>query len=347
VAYIYPESAYSVMSWWDYGHWITRIAHRIPVANNFQQGIGGPYQGNTPGACVFFTAKNESEANRVADALDVRYVVSDFMMANAMGSYDNKYWGMTFWANDTSGHYDQHQTDRGTVFAIGEKYFNTMETKLHMFDGSEVESEGGHIGEQSSILLITPFHTKPLHHYRLVYESSSYMIPYVVLNTATKEVQRWDYYHAENYTEAKKIVQKLRYDFQEHKNHDLVQWTPSFVSPVSSVKIFEYVKGARIEGRAHNASVVEIMTNLTTNQGREFVYAQRTISDNNGSYCFIVPYSTEGPIEGGTKFDVLATPYKIRAGHIENQTMIWDMEKEVRVKEKEVMEGKTVRVDLV
>ncbi|GAI14766.1 unnamed protein product, partial [marine sediment metagenome] len=36
--YEYPESSYSVMSWWDYGHWITRIAHRIPISNPFQQG---------------------------------------------------------------------------------------------------------------------------------------------------------------------------------------------------------------------------------------------------------------------------------------------------------------------
>ena len=41
----YPESAYGVMSWWDYGHWITRIAHRIPNANPFQRGIGGSLAG--------------------------------------------------------------------------------------------------------------------------------------------------------------------------------------------------------------------------------------------------------------------------------------------------------------
>lgn len=44
-AYDYPESAYGVMSWWDYGHWITRIAHRIPNANPFQAGIGSSLAG--------------------------------------------------------------------------------------------------------------------------------------------------------------------------------------------------------------------------------------------------------------------------------------------------------------
>ena len=87
------------------------------------------------------------------------------------------------------------------------------------------------------------------------------------------------------------------------------------------------------------------MTNITTNQGREFVYSQTTIS--NGSYEFVVPYSTEGPIERGTNFDVFAAPYKIIAGHIENETIVWDIEKEVGVNEREVVEGKTVRVDLL
>jgi dolichyl-diphosphooligosaccharide--protein glycosyltransferase len=333
------------MNWWDYGHRITRIAHRIPVANPFQQGIGGPYQGNAPGACIFFIEKNESEANKVLDALDVRYVVSDFVMADAMSSYKRRmYWAMTFWANDTAGHYKVNRTEIRTVFEMGEKYFNTMETRLHMFDGREARFKGGYMG-QSSVLSVMPFHTKPLRHYRLVYESSKYVFPHVVLNATTEDVQAWNCYIGMDYTE--KLLafeQELHSGFRDPKNHDLVRWTPPFISPVSFVKVFEYVKGARIEGRAPNGSIVEIATNVTTNQGRKFIYSQRAIS--SGSYEFIVPYSTEGPIEGGTKFDVLATPYKIRAGHLENETMVLDLEKEVEVNEKEVIEGKTVRVDL-
>jgi len=29
---------YGVLSWWDYGHWITYVSRRVPVANPFQQG---------------------------------------------------------------------------------------------------------------------------------------------------------------------------------------------------------------------------------------------------------------------------------------------------------------------
>jgi len=81
--YDYPDSAYGVMSWWDYGHWITRIARRIPNANPFQGGIGGPGpNGSTiPGASIFMTAQNESYASEIMDVLDSRYVVIDYETA--------------------------------------------------------------------------------------------------------------------------------------------------------------------------------------------------------------------------------------------------------------------------
>jgi len=333
-AYDYPESAYSVMSWWDYGHWITRIAHRIPVANNFQQGIGGPYQNNSPGACVFFTATNETEANEVADALDVKYVVTDFMMADAMASYGNKYWSILFWADDTEGHYEDYRT--GTSFVLYEKYFNTMITRLHMFDGREVESAEDYNFGLPYSLSIKQFHTEPLHHYRLVHESPTYLIPYVVLQDTTRDLQEWGCYFG-GYTEIKEKTQELHQGFQVQENTDFVEWTPQFFSPVSFVKVFEYVKGARIEGQAPDASVIKIQTNITTNQGRDFVYSQRTIS--NGTYTFIVPYSTD------MNSEVLASHYKLSAGHPENETIIWDISTELAVTEAEVQEGKTICVD--
>ena len=82
-SYAYPASAYGVMSWWDYGHWITRIAHRIPNANPFQSGIGGlgPNGSVIPGASIFMTAQDEATASWVMDELDSRYVVIDYETA--------------------------------------------------------------------------------------------------------------------------------------------------------------------------------------------------------------------------------------------------------------------------
>jgi parallel beta-helix repeat protein len=335
----YPESAYSVMSWCDYGNWITCIAHRIPVANNINN-----QQTNSQVAATFFITSNESEANEVADAFDVRYVVSAFPMADAMSSYQNLFGEIAFCANDTTGRYTLDKTEWRSIFELREEYFKTMVTRLHMFDGTEAEFKGGYLGH-ISIILIRPFHTKPLRHYRLVHESSTYMIPYVRLNRKTDDMEAWNCYVGKNYTKAERLAYRLHHGFTDHTGPNLVRWTPPFFSAVSSVKVFEYVKGARIKGRAPNGSTVMIATNITTNQGRVFMYSQMAIS--NGTYEFVVPYSTEGPIDDGTNFEVLAAHYVLRAGHIENETIVWDTMKEVEVVEDEVMEGKTVRVDLV
>nr|QNO54870.1 hypothetical protein GHJHFCIO_00020 [Methanosarcinales archaeon ANME-1 ERB7] len=280
--YKYPESAYSVISWWDYGHWITRIARRIPVANPFgQQGIGGPYRGNDPGACVFFVTTNVSEANNVADALDVKYVVTDFMMADAFNAFYNKFGAMTVWFGDIGGYYTQVDTGEGPQIVPSTKYFSTIVARLHIFDGR-------------GVALSEEFYLEPLRHYRLIHESPSNII---VMGG----------------------------------------------QPIKYVKVFEYVKGAKIKGTAPIGSLVEIATNVSTNRGRKFIYAERMMS--NGTYEFTVPYSTEGPIGGGTNFDVFASPYAVSEGYVTNATVAWTEGKEVNVLEEAVMEGKTITVN--
>ncbi|MDI6888781.1 MAG: oligosaccharyl transferase, archaeosortase A system-associated [Methanocellales archaeon] len=158
--YQYPDSAYGVMSWWDYGHWITRIAHRIPNANPFQSGIGGPYGPNgsiIPGACVFFTATNESGANEVLDMLGSRYVITDIEMATG------KFWAMGTFAEggDVNKYWAKYQVTLpdGSI-GWGPEYFKTMVIRLHFFNGENFTSP---YGDQ----------IEPLEHYRLVYESST------------------------------------------------------------------------------------------------------------------------------------------------------------------------------
>ncbi|MEF8907872.1 MAG: oligosaccharyl transferase, archaeosortase A system-associated, partial [Haloarculaceae archaeon] len=75
--YDYPEGAYGVMSWWDYGHWITNIGERIPTANPFQQGATD--------AARFLLAQDETQAAGVLSEIDeddatTRYVMIDSQM---------------------------------------------------------------------------------------------------------------------------------------------------------------------------------------------------------------------------------------------------------------------------
>ncbi|MFC1905695.1 oligosaccharyl transferase, archaeosortase A system-associated, partial [Chloroflexota bacterium] len=69
--YLYPASAYGVMAWWDYGHWITRIAHRMP---NSTPGVWGE-------CGQFFSKEDEKEANIIMDRLNSKYVIVDRELA--------------------------------------------------------------------------------------------------------------------------------------------------------------------------------------------------------------------------------------------------------------------------
>ena len=67
--YRYPQEAYSIMAWWDYGYWIMNVARRIPVAN--------PTQANADAAADFFLAQSEPEAAAILENWRTRYVVVD------------------------------------------------------------------------------------------------------------------------------------------------------------------------------------------------------------------------------------------------------------------------------
>ncbi|MFQ6120738.1 MAG: oligosaccharyl transferase, archaeosortase A system-associated, partial [Methanosarcinales archaeon] len=113
-----------------------------------------------------------------------------------------------------------------------------------------------------------------------------------------------------------------------------------YLEPVQTgyVKIFEYVKGAKIIGSAQNGTKVEINTTIKTNQGRNFLWNRIAIANESGIYEFIVPYSTEGPLHksGYTNFDTMPTqPYTITFG---NSTKV------VHVSEIDVMDGRVVKL---
>ncbi|MFA4955767.1 MAG: oligosaccharyl transferase, archaeosortase A system-associated [Candidatus Methanoperedens sp.] len=145
--YNYSKNDYGVMSWWDYGHIITYWGHRIPNANPFQAGIGGGAN-HAPGASTFLIAQTEDEANKVLDDLGIngnpgaRYVVSNAYMAYSIQPV------FAEWDNTDVGYYEQVRTSQGDQYWPSMKYYNTMESKLHIFD------------------------TNGLRNYRLVHEST-------------------------------------------------------------------------------------------------------------------------------------------------------------------------------
>ena len=76
----YPDGSYGVLSWWDYGHWITTLGKRIPDAN--------PFQNNADEAANFLLMQDEEEAIEYLEQdLDegenaqTQYVMVDWKMA--------------------------------------------------------------------------------------------------------------------------------------------------------------------------------------------------------------------------------------------------------------------------
>ena len=109
--------------------------------------------------------------------------------------------------------------------------------------------------------------------------------------------------------------------------------TTAIKSPdIKYVKIFEYVPGAVISGKANDGDI-NITVDIITNQGRTFTYTQK-VTARNGKYELKVPYSTYGG-KYGTK---PLSDYIIQGA---------GMAKAVPVNEQDVLEGREIRVDMV
>jgi dolichyl-diphosphooligosaccharide--protein glycosyltransferase len=124
----YPETAYGVMSWWDYGYFIMQIAHRIPNAN--------PGQGGAVEAGQFFTAQNESSANELADRLGTKYVMIDYAMATPA-----KFYAMAEWAGRSQDEFYEVYyvpSEQQWTYLFYPTYYQSTVVRLYNFDGKAV-----------------------------------------------------------------------------------------------------------------------------------------------------------------------------------------------------------------
>jgi len=99
---------------------------------------------------------------------------------------------------------------------------------------------------------------------------------------------------------------------------------------VSRAKVFEYVKGALITGKAPPGNI-SMMVKIGTNKGRIFWYNRTIIS--NGTFNLIVPYSID-------------SPYKTRAiaPYIFSLN---NLNKTVYVSEKDINQGNMIELNFI
>jgi len=335
--YSYPDTAYGVMSWWDYGHIIETIGERLPNANPFQEGIGSVTKG-VPGSSPFFLAENESQAEKVLANLDTgrspymntKYVMIDWEMATG------KFYAMTAWSGIPItryyGVFYQPQGDQLVpVSVFRDPFFETMTARLFFFDGSETPVTDA-IGIAYKIYEQDGMRFPVIAETPLISKNYSELINYV------NESQNKGY--------LSEIVSKRAYTsmttsvpLEALQHFRLVHESETVVTNdgQKDVKTFENVPGAVIKGNATPGTKVVIGVPIKTNSGREFNYIQSNTTDSNGEFTLVVPYSTEGPASWGTKFDTAPTgPY---------QMVVGDTAYEVRVPEEYVMSGSVITVE--
>jgi len=301
--FAYPEGAYGVMSWWDYGHWITVRGERIPHANPFQAGART--------ASRYFLYENETKANLLLEALpslsartgnidsytaedyrelideqtdqqraeDTRYVTIDYQMAT------RKFGAITRWsgpsqdtyfttANDEYTYQSQNGTTQYTTFS--DKYEETMLSQLYWDNAQGLE------------------------HYRLVHSSREQRIvaTYSRIDPNTGRPGGQTFLNDLGAVGSNRSIQNLF----------LLRSSQQFVlherRVATSVKTFERVEGADVTGSAPAGSNVTVSLTLNNTQtGSNFTYEQTVQANEDGEFVVTVPYATNdavSPEAGGT-----------------------------------------------
>jgi len=138
------EPNYSVMSWWDYGYWITYVAHRVPTCN--------PGSTNRDVPAVFLTTTDNEKAVTVLKQAKSRYIVIDYQTATgkftAMPTYAERASKdlRDLWSWESPGfisvfyYGNKDKIERMTIFHPD--YYRSMVVRLFNFDGQAVKSPG-------------------------------------------------------------------------------------------------------------------------------------------------------------------------------------------------------------
>ncbi|WP_440951290.1 oligosaccharyl transferase, archaeosortase A system-associated [Methanosphaerula subterraneus] len=281
--FTYPEQAYGVMSWWDYGHLITLIAERMPNANPFQEGVAGP-----TGAAAYFMATNESDADKILDTLKTRFVVTDIEMDVS------KFWAMSTWYNSTAGvtpyqptllsSTSTTSTSYQAVSINNQQYYMTMIARLHTFDGSMTDPTTAYYIEYKDAAAAKTS-------YPVITRAESQNATEARKNADAYNLRAAAGMHAmvgnpNNFLPAEQVTALQHYRLVHESPSNGAQslmGAQEGIPDIKYVKVFEYVKGAHIKGDG----VIEVP--VVTNTGRTYTYRQQSV---NGE--FIVPYATSG-----------------------------------------------------
>lgn len=130
-ANLYPDSAYAVTAWWDYGYWIVRMGHRLPNSD--------PAGGSAGPVAKLFTCQDPESAYVQAQGMRSKYVMLNYLTVT--GLYDSI---LLFAGIDRAQFYDTYYRPvAGTnglerVVLYYPEFYRSLAVRLYNFDGAAV-----------------------------------------------------------------------------------------------------------------------------------------------------------------------------------------------------------------
>jgi dolichyl-diphosphooligosaccharide--protein glycosyltransferase len=346
----YEDGEYGVMAWWDYGHWITVLGERVPVANPFQQ--------NARVAANYLLGDNETVANELLvseSGEETRYVMIDYQLGLA-GT--QKFSAPAAWERD----HDVSTADLSTpVYAVNrqtggvqlayavksQRSMESMRSRLYEFHGSAVgpETPNSALGRQVVVadwevtrfqsgqsLPTVPTDTQPIKVRQNLTAAQQYVRQNGsaqvggVLGEPQEKIPALEHYRLVYASPERAETPASRgYRFalaqqgQQANPVEVQQW----------VKVFERVPGATVDGQGPPNATVQAAVRMripTTNSS--FLYIQEAETDAEGNFEMTLPYSSTGYEEYGTEagytnVSVRAeTPYRFTVGPVTNETLV-------------------------
>ena len=348
----YPEGAYGVMSWWDYGHWITTQSERIPNANPFQQGATN--------AANYLLAPNESQAQDVLDSRaqpgeETRYVMVDYQMASVTSKFSAP---VTFYDDENvsysdfaEGIYQLNETERGTFVSqsaqiYDQRYYESLMIRLYRYHGSA----------QDAAPFVVDWETRELtsadgesFDARTTMANDSMLRRFPNMSAAeayveedgsaqiggvgpfpSEDVPALEHYRLAKASEAQNRNFQLNDRRQAAMAGDRLYgliYQQSTTTP-SWVKTFEKVPSATVEGSnaPANTEVTASVQMRMPSSNQTFTYTQHAETNDEGEFTLTLPYSTTGydefgPEDGYTNVSVRANgSYTVSAPATTNES---------------------------
>ncbi|MCH2453385.1 MAG: oligosaccharyl transferase, archaeosortase A system-associated [Halobacteriales archaeon] len=311
--FAYPDGAYGVMSWWDYGHWITLRAERIPVSNPFQEGAVV--------SANYLLSQSESESESILSTIDdgsgVRYIVLDWQIVSSGAKLHGP---ATFKEGVSVTNYQNYLIEPvpggyGLRHILHpSSYYNSQMVRLYHYHGSSI----------APTPLVIDWDTVPgldPEYYKLSQTRPGDPDMFPVFDTI-EDAQSFTQDNPTSQiggigTFPTEPIPALKHYRLVYATPNAIQISPYYVHTTSSwVKIFERVPGATITGTAPpNTPISGAVAMHVPTTNSTFRYIQHTASDASGKFTMVVPYSTIGylgPQDGYTNVDVRAVgPYYI------------------------------------